>query len=166
MRARGVSAIDLVRGSAAADDAIEAVSLVLAGQITIAQAARESGYGQALLDRLAWNAAKTATFIRDGWSCVRCHRKADDAQHRVARGMGGTANPVIAYGLVNLIAMCRPCHDLAESRDRDMRVHGYWLYRKEDPALKPVTIARFGAAVWLTASGDFSFTDPRTEAAA
>lgn len=153
---RGAAAIDIARTAAGAEDALETVARILAGEITVAQAARESGYDEDVLHRLAWGAAKAAVFARDAGKCLACERKACDAQHRVARGMGGTDDPVIAYGLHNLIAMCRPCHSLAEARDMDMHRMGYWLFSWEDPALVPVLVfSRHGARaeVWLLPDG-------------
>jgi hypothetical protein len=145
-----------------------AVSAVLAGTATVAQAAREAGAGAGAVELLAWDRAKRLTWDRDGGFCVACGRPADDVHHRQRRGMGGTDDPVIAFGLANLICVCRPCHDLCHrlkhtGRGREMRAAGYWLETWEDPALTSVLIASIhgsGMKVWLAADGEHLFEAP------
>jgi hypothetical protein len=145
-----------------------AVARILAGEITVAQGARDTGCDPDYLEDLAWKAAKAAALLRDGYRCLYSGHPADDVQHRVARGMGGTADPVIAFGLVNLVSMCRPCHRVAESRDMGMYEMGYWRWQGENPALVPVMIFSehgSGMTVWLTPDGAYSTRAPGEAAA-
>ena|SRR5215469_2474720 len=82
--------------------------------------------------------ARRTVQLRDNHQCQSCGIHADDIQHRIARGMGGTSNPDIETGLANLISLCRPCHNLCETRDLTMHERGLWLYRHENPTQVPV----------------------------
>lgn len=136
----------------------EAVTRILAGLITVAQGAREAGCQPDYLEDLAWKAAKAAALLRDRGRCQCCGRPAQVVQHRVARRMGGTADPVIAFGLANLSSMTDACHALAESRDQEMHERGFWLRSWENPAEVPVLLTNsygFGK-IWLTPDGAYS----------
>ena len=50
-----------------------------------------------------------------------------DYQHVVARGMGGTRNALL-NSAANGVLLSRPSHNLAESRDPEMRAQGFWLH--------------------------------------
>jgi hypothetical protein len=150
-----------------------AVAAVLAGTSTVAQAAREAGADPDAVETLAWDRAKQLTRERDGGLCLACGRLADDVHHRQRRGMGGTDDPVIAFGLVNLVCLCRMHHDLCHRyKDTDagqhMRAHGYWLETWEDPALTPLLIVSehgSGMRVWLSAAGPYLIDAPEGAAA-
>lgn len=108
---------------------------------------------------------------RDEGSCVRCgqvvfntHSEQPLAQyslqHRRARGMGGTRNP-IANAPENLIVLCGTgttgCHGWVETHREESRQHGWAISQTEDPALIPVTHHLWGR-MWLTRFGYASCT--------
>jgi len=145
----------------------DAIARILAGSLSISNAARDIGCSAKYLGRRAWEAAKRATFKRDGNTCANCGKRAKDAQHRIARGMGGSRDPRIAYGLVNLVSLCRDCHELAESRDEQMHAKGFWLSSGENPAAVPVTYATPDGPEkrYLTEDGGYSDKPPAVGAA-
>ena len=71
-------------------------------------------------------------------------------QHVVARGMGGTSNPVMRTA-ANAAALCGTAqtgdHGRAERRDPEMRDRGFWLPQGSDPRLMPMTLFG-GVEVW------------------
>lgn len=143
------------------------LAMVLAAEATVAQAARIHGVDPDALERLAWETVKAAVMERDGYRCQYSGVPATDVQHRVARGMGGTADPKIAFGMANLVAMSREAHELAEKRGERMNRYGYWLRRTQDPELEPViTFTPSGwVPVWLTSGGGRSYEPPAERAA-
>lgn len=145
----------------------EVVARVLAAEITIVQGAREIGCNDNYLGRRAWNTAKKAVFMRDDGRCVCCGSAAVDVQHRIRRGSGGSRDPKIAYGMSNLIALCRHCHDIAEARDEYMRAMGMWLNTWQKPELEPVMLHSEhgpGVRVWLGAQGGYLLEAPEVAA--
>lgn len=78
-------------------------------------------------------------------------------QHIVARGMGGTSNPVIKTA-ANGALLCGTAqtgdHGRAERRDPEMKARGFWLPQGTDPRLAPMTLFG-GVEVWR------SETEPR-----
>ncbi len=153
------------RGSVAA-----AARLVLAGEMTVAQAARVTGADPESVEAKAWEAAKRLVMERDSYTCLATGGRAVDVHHRIPRGMGGTADPRIAFGLANLVSLTRAAHDLAhKTDDPEMAVKGFRLERWQDPALEPVTLFSepgSGAQVWLTADGGYETAAPRSAGAA
>ena len=93
-------------------------------------------------------------------------------QHRLARGTGGSKDPVIA-SVVNASLLCgTPAtgdHGLAESRDARMHKEGFWLEHGQDPAAEPILWhapgAGRGVRKWLTPEGGYSDTEPVRRAA-
>jgi 5-methylcytosine-specific restriction protein A len=82
-------------------------------------------------------------------------RHGGEIQHRVARGMGGTSDPV-KNSLVNAVLLSKDAHRLAESRDRGMNEEGFWLRNGQDPALTPILLHSAhgsGVTVWLAGDG-------------
>lgn len=71
-------------------------------------------------------------------------------QHIVARGMGGTSNPVLKTA-ANGTLLCGTAqtgdHGRAERRDPEMRKRGFWLPQGTDPRLAPMTLLG-GVEVW------------------
>lgn len=118
---------------------------VRAARSTIAQAAREIGCNPNYLGRRVWEETKADVIGRDGM-CVRCGAAGPlDVQHRKARGRGGTSNPETSFGMSNLIALCRPCHEHVETHRVESRRLGYSVPQWQDPALVPVAHWRW---VW------------------
>ena len=89
-------------------------------------------------------------------SCGRwLGRYAGEYQHRDARGMGGCKDAV-TNGCANCVLLCRECHMLAESRDRDMLGMGFWLENGQDPRTEPIMLhgkGGGGATLWLAQDG-------------
>jgi len=104
---------------------------------------------------------------RDSWRCVCCGRsvigQAHDLQHRDARGMGGTSNP-LANSAANLLTMLRDHHRRVESRiDPEDNAKGYWLRMGESPLLTPVMVfspGGPGVTAWPTLDGRYVFEAP------
>lgn len=91
-------------------------------------------------------------------------------QHLVARGMGGTSNPVLSTA-ANAALLCGTAqsgdHGLAESRDREMGVKGFWLPQGTDPRMVPMMLASVhgsGISVWRSADGSYLFEAPEMAA--
>ena len=89
-----------------------------------------------------------------------------EIQHRDARGMGGTSNPV-TDSIVNAVLLSTEAHRLAESRDERMNAEGFWLRNGEDPALTPILLHSqhgSGLTVWLGADGSYLLEAPEVAA--
>lgn len=87
-------------------------------------------------------------------------RHGGEIQHRVARGMGGTSDPV-KNSIVNAVLLSTDAHRLAESRDAEMNEEGFWLRNGQDPALTPILLhSEHGMTVWLGADGGYLFAAP------
>jgi hypothetical protein len=140
------------------------VAQVRAGLVSAGLAARETGLDAGDLDTWALRAARAAAALRDNGLCVFCGAPAVDVQHRHARGSGGTGNARVAYGLANLICLCRSCHRDAEDRTEETRLAGLWLRSglDQDPRAVPVRYRRGTSAelVWLTDDGDLLDHNP------
>lgn len=95
----------------------EAVALVLAGQETVAAAARIAGADPVSIEALAWEMAKKQVHERDCGSCLACLAAGTDVHHRVRRACGPGADPVIAFGFANTALLCRPCHLKASPKE-------------------------------------------------
>lgn len=109
---------------------------------------------------------RLAVYQRDEGCCVRCGKYVYDIhgeralaplslQHRKARGMGGSKDPLI-NAPENLILLCgtgtTECHGWVESNREEARELGYAISQYEDPALVPVAHPWFGMA-YLTRFG-------------
>lgn len=152
------------RGSVAA-----AVALVLAGTDTVAAAARVTGADPQAVEKAAWETVKRLVMERDSHTCLATGGHAVDVHHRVPRGMGGTADPKIAFGMANLVALTRAAHDLAHKNDDpEMASKGFRLESWQDPAEEPVTLfsESGGTRVWLTAGQDYALAPPARAGAA
>jgi hypothetical protein len=82
-------------------------------------------------------------------------RRHGECQHIVARGMGGTSNPLLSTA-ANAALLCRSCHQTAESRDREMGARGFWLPQGTDPRMVPMMLASehgSGVLVWRAEDG-------------
>ncbi|GAA4627011.1 hypothetical protein GCM10023196_037560 [Actinoallomurus vinaceus] len=97
-----------------------------------------------ILERDGHRCASCGTAIRGRWYSL---------QHRNARGMGGTSDP-LANSPVNLITLCVSatspgCHLACERRHPDMHEAGFWLWDSQDPTAVPVTHAIYGRVLLL-----------------
>ena len=102
-----------------------------------------------------WDKAKRVVYARDGGKCLRCLQEATDVHHRKPRGMGGSSDPELNYGLANLVSLCRHCHDRVHANPGESYELG-WLVRSGlDPLEVPILVsATF--TVWLTRDGDIT----------
>lgn len=85
-------------------------------------------------------AARAAIYEAGLGRCAGCGRPADSAQHRRARGMGGTSDVTIGHP-ANGVPLCggalagvRGCHGWAEAHPRDAELLG-WRLEPGAPAL-------------------------------
>jgi hypothetical protein len=99
-------------------------------------------------------------------------RYGGQVQHVVARGMGGTSNPVLSTA-VNAALLCgnpldrSTCHGLAESRDPEIGAKGFWLPQGSDPRLEPMMLHSghgSGVLVWRGTDGSYLFEAPEAAA--
>ncbi len=128
------------------------IAEVRAGRTRIAEAARVIGCNPNYLGRRIWRETKTAVFERDQ-RCVRCGQFGSlDAQHRKARGVGGTADPATSFGMTNLVSLCRPCHNYVETHREYARSNGYAVSQWQSPELVPVMHWLYGLC-FLTPTG-------------
>jgi hypothetical protein len=143
---------------------------VLTGVLTVRQAALIDGANPESVEAAAWAAAKQLVRDRDSETCLNCGQAGTDVHHRLRRGMGGTADPVIAFGMANLVLLCRPCHSLAhKADDPEMAAKGYRLETWQEPVQEPVMLfSEFGsgASIWLTPDGCYSTVGPDLAGAA
>ena len=94
-------------------------------------------------------------------------RRHGECQHLVARGMGGTSNPLLST-TANAALLCRDCHRIAESRDREMGARGFWLPQGTDPRTVPMMLASehgSGLLVWRSEDGRYLTEAPQEVAA-
>jgi hypothetical protein len=83
--------------------------------------------------------------VRDEGVCACCGAVLGEwfsRQHRVARGQGGSSDPVI-NSPANAVSLCGSatsvgCHLAAESRAQIMYDAGFWLHPGEDPRAVPL----------------------------
>lgn len=108
---------------------------------------------------------KRVAIWRDGGKCCLCGGKAEVANHRINRGMGGRPSLNI---LSNACALCHTCNDAIE-RDAELRRRalalGIKLLDGMTPAHEPYLSPFFGIRVWPRDDGDLTF-DPPAEAVA
>lgn len=88
---------------------------------------------------------------RDAFQCVKCGNPVSgepgvgfSLQHRIPRGMGGSRDPRLNLPS-NLILLdgsgTTGCHGEVESNRAAAREGGYLLWRSQNPADEPVTVA-------------------------
>ena len=80
-----------------------------------------------------WEEAKKTCLERDKGKCRRCPKRAVDVHHRKPRKMGGTKNEDIAYGLDNLVSLCRDCHNYVHHNPRESYELGWLVHSWDDP---------------------------------
>lgn len=120
----------------------EQIAEVRAARSTIAQAARVIGCNPNYLGRRVWKETKDAVLKRDEGKCVRCLRPAVDAHHRRPRGSGGSSRPEIAFGMTNLVSLCRSCHTFIESHRAEALQAGWLVSKWADPSTVPIKTSR------------------------
>lgn len=93
---------------------------------------------------------------RDGFQCVKCGNVVSgepgvgfSVHHRAPRGMGGSKHPSINMPS-NLLLLCGSgttgCHHEIESNRAAARDDGFLLWRSQNPAEVPVTVAIWPAS--------------------
>jgi 5-methylcytosine-specific restriction enzyme A len=107
--------------------------------------------------RDALTAARAAAYQREQGRCARCGGRADELQHRLARGMGGTSDPQ-AHALSHVAWLCRACHGLIERQDRAQGAAEGWVvfHGQSAPAVVPVLYR--GRWALLADDGSVTFT--------
>jgi len=90
---------------------------------------------------------------RSGGRCERCRAPAVDIHHRKARGMGGTRDPRINCAS-NLVALCRGCHELIESRRTRSYGQGWLIPNASRRAAVDIPVSTgLHGRVWLRDDG-------------
>lgn len=104
---------------------------------------------------------QTRTILfRDGYRCCLCGRRAEVANHRINRGMGGRRS---LNRLSNGCALCHECNGLIESdaaAARRARELGVKLSDGQDPARISYVSPFYGLPVWPRDDGDLTFEPP------
>lgn len=92
-------------------------------------------------------------------------------QHRIARHMGGTSNPLIS-SVINGVRMCGTatspggCHAAAEARNAILYNRGFWRAQHEIDTLPLIPVVRFNRhAYWPTEDGRWLLEAPAGDAA-
>lgn len=97
---------------------------------------------------------------RDGGKCTMCGAPADEANHRLNRGMGGRPSLNI---LENGCAICHACNGRIESdaeyAERARR-RGVKLTDGQDPRAESWLSPFYGIPVWSLPNGDLVFECP------
>jgi hypothetical protein len=91
-----------------------------------------------------WEAVRRVVLRRDDHRCVRCGREACDVHHRQPKGMGGTSNEEVAFGLANLISLCRECHSFVHANPLEAYKTGYLVHSWDDPETIAVLTKSWG----------------------
>ena len=68
---------------------------------------------------ITWRQVRYRTFRRDGWSCVKCGRRAREVDHIIPLSDGGNE-----FDLGNCQSLCKSCHmqkTIGEIKDRALR---------------------------------------------
>ncbi len=68
---------------------------------------------------ITWRQVRYRTFRRDGWSCVKCGRRAKEVDHITPLSDGGSE-----FDLNNCQSLCKSCHmqkTIGEIKDRAVR---------------------------------------------
>lgn len=125
------------------------------------RASRDTGFPsrvRKLIDHRDSDDGRLLPYVR-AQCCGLVIRKEDGSrQHRIARGSGGSRNPVIS-SVINGVWMCgsatsRGHHAVAESRDETMYDRGFWRKQAEVDELPLIPVIRWdGCAYWPTFDG-------------
>ena len=102
----------------------------------------------------AWDKARKLVLSRDGNKCIWCLGDADDVHHRAPKKMGGTKDEYIAFGLANLVSLCREHHSWVHAHPAEAYKLGFLVHSWEDPADVPIVLKPGSVLVKLTPDGD------------
>ena len=86
-----------------------------------------------------WSKARKEALLRDEGKCLRCRKPAADVHHRRPKKMGGTKNEYTAFGMANLVSLCRKCHNDIHAHPEQAYRTGYLVHSWDDPAHIPIT---------------------------
>lgn len=87
---------------------------------------------------IKWETARKAALARDEERCRRCLRSATDVHHRKPKGIGGTSDEERAFGLANLVSLCRECHNRVHANPEESYREGWLVHSWQDPGDIPV----------------------------
>lgn len=134
------------------------VDAVRSGELTLSQAARLTGRSRKAIHVQVWKAVRDEVLARDG-ACVMygCPDGGLDVHHRHCRGSGGTQVADIAYGMANLVTLCRAHHCWVEANPDEARELGLRLDAGQVP--REVAVLRFGQDVLLDDEGTYRLDD-------
>jgi 5-methylcytosine-specific restriction endonuclease McrA len=102
-----------------------------------------------------WSKARKLVLARDCEKCLRCLGEATDVHHRKPKGMGGTSDPEVAFGLANLVSLCRECHNGIHGAPAQSYLSGYLVHSWDDPASTPLLVKPGSVYMWLRPDGSF-----------
>jgi 5-methylcytosine-specific restriction endonuclease McrA len=80
-----------------------------------------------------WEKARKAALERDEGACQKCLRPAEHVHHRVLKGMGGTSDPEINFGLSNLVSLCASCHQDVHANPAKSYEEGWIVHSWQNP---------------------------------
>ena len=112
------------------------------------------------MDQARWEKAKKLVQARDGGKCLRCLGEADEVHHRIVRGMAGSGDPDVNYGLANLISLCRQCHDEVHASPEESYLSGFLVHSWMSPERTPLMVRPGTFYAMLTKEGDIEITRP------
>ncbi|WP_280186241.1 MULTISPECIES: HNH endonuclease [Nocardia] len=116
----------------------EVVGAIRCGEMTVAQGARHAGCNPDSLADRVWKETKRDVFARD-LSCILCGSVVQlDAHHRRRRGAGGSSDPLISFGMANLVTLCRTHHNQVEQNPNLSRAKGLRLDEGDVPSASKV----------------------------
>lgn len=101
-----------------------------------------------------WERARKQVLLRDGGKCLFCLGDATDVHHRRPKGMGGTSNSYIAFGMANLVSLCREHHSWIHAHPEQGYKSGFLVHSWEDPADIPLVLKPGSFLIKLTPSGE------------
>jgi len=104
-----------------------------------------------------WDQVRKVVAARDEY-CVRCLREATDVHHRKVKGIGGTSDQEVAFGLANLILLCRACHAYVHQNPREAYETGYLVHSWDNPEMMGV-IRKNHSTVTFRSDGTFEQTE-------
>lgn len=87
---------------------------------------------------MEWAKVRKEALARDDYHCRRCLKPATDVHHRKLKGMGGTSNRDVAFGLPNLVSLCRECHTYIHAHPQYGYESGFLVHSWDDPAEIPI----------------------------
>jgi hypothetical protein len=140
--------------------------MVLGGGATVAQASRICGADPVSVEDLAMAQVKRWVLDRDSWTCWHCGQRATVVHDRFSPSSCTSAGITeLPSGLAGVVSLCDDAHRLAHDViDPVMAARGFRLRRWQNPALEPLILVSGEGTpypLWLTASCEYSTTDPR-----